>query len=1316
MKLIINLYRYSLFAALLATSLFAANTISGQTSEPGINFIMVTFDQQPTEALVEKSPLRYNKKFALSFHTDDGIGDVFSVGFPFFTGINTGNTNHPGLFYTDGCGNTLSFKISTALFSFSSYNGLDMHDPANGFTNVTWDQMALMYENGSGIYNHGVSEDGSSGDFMHYSIRRNESYIRRKLYGVTAGGVRTRVLVNPNGNQDYTQAAFDNGYRTAFRIGGQVISDNGVDVTNFTDWNQNLELNRRSAEDSPVPDLADFMATAEGNWWLPMYGHSITLNYGETKFYNDFNTLADNYGMAGQDNIWMTSEEEILDYLRIRELTEVVYNVAGTSMLILLEGAIPNDQRFYPLSLNLQVTGATITNISINGGTNNSYNGVGTSSALINLEWNGREIEDPAIVADSMVTIAEQTQTQYDCSIAMDYVLMVPEGDEQQALKDRLCAIPDVEYESGFCEVCTFTLGDDMEICQGECVSLEAPIGEGNTYLWSNDSTTQSITVCPDITTTYWVELITAGGCEASDTITISVLEAPVFDFGPDQDICQGDSISFELPFSEDYTYLWIADDDTLAANTNTYGFVVQDSVQLVAEIGSPNGCISTDTVLINALLSPVFDFDEFIEGCQNDTTLITGPAGEGFQYDWLLDGELLADTTMQLQLLITDTAMLVLEVTAPSGCLASDSVWLYPLDTPEIDFPQDIQVCMGDTLFLEAPQGDNYLYAWYAGDELLDETSFELAWMVTDTTSIKLEVFAPSGCMAADSILVFALDVPLIEVTPALSELCFGEGITLQLNAQNADGFEWWNGITAQSIDFLPTVTDTTYNLWAEAYNGYGCTARDTAVVAVYSHPQILLEIETGGLELCMGDSLSLNVSSNNHIMADKVVWNETDTVFFGNETILNKVFTPNESGWIKAEIFSDQGCMDSDSMYISVFENPQITVSDDQDICLGESIQLEATGGFTCKWYNNNGLIGESYLLELQPDQTTVYWAVVENSAPLYCSATDTVEVIVRDKPEVLVNASANDICAGFGVVLNASGAETYEWSTGESGSQISVQPTDTTSYTVIGMNQFGCSDTAVLVLNVFPSTDLTITGLLPVYCQSDDPSPLTGLPAGGLFSGPGMVAGTFYPELAGDGVHQIVYRYSNEYECTDSIFVTTRVFGGLSSIDLGADSAICPNDTLRLDAGEGFSQYFWNTGETTQQITILGTDYQTGTSREISVVGVLDGCTASGNMQLTVLEDCFIGMPENEATDGLYIAPNPGNGDFQLFLAYDIRVKLIELYDLSGRQLSDKLRLVSCNDGACNFVIDRTMQGWYILKVFTNKGVFTKSLIMQ
>jgi gliding motility-associated-like protein len=53
-----------------------------------------------------------------------------------------------------------------------------------------------------------------------------------------------------------------------------------------------------------------------------------------------------------------------------------------------------------------------------------------------------------------------------------------------------------------------------------------------------------------------------------------------------------------------------------------------------------------------------------------------------------------------------------------------------------------------------------------------------------------------------------------------------------------------------------------------------------------------------------------------------------------------------------------------------------------------------------------------------------------------------------------------------------------------------------------------------------------DCTISGLDPIYCESDDPVTLVGDPLGGFFSGPGMSGSTFDPGAAGVGVHTIEY----------------------------------------------------------------------------------------------------------------------------------------------------------------------------------------------
>lgn len=73
-----------------------------------------------------------------------------------------------------------------------------------------------------------------------------------------------------------------------------------------------------------------------------------------------------------------------------------------------------------------------------------------------------------------------------------------------------------------------------------------------------------------------------------------------------------------------------------------------------------------------------------------------------------------------------------------------------------------------------------------------------------------------------------------------------------------------------------------------------------------------------------------------------------------------------------------------------------------------------------------------------------------------------------------------SANSVCAGNSIGLNATGAVTYSWSTGAVSNSIMVNPLVNTTYTVTGTNSGGCSSSAVKTITVtanpLPSVSLT------------------------------------------------------------------------------------------------------------------------------------------------------------------------------------------------------------------------------------------------
>jgi len=97
---------------------------------------------------------------------------------------------------------------------------------------------------------------------------------------------------------------------------------------------------------------------------------------------------------------------------------------------------------------------------------------------------------------------------------------------------------------------------------------------------------------------------------------------------------------------------------------------------------------------------------------------------------------------------------------------------------------------------------------------------------------------------------------------------------------------------------------------------------------------------------------------------------------------------------------------------------------------------------------------------------------------------------------------------------------------WQPGSlTGNSVSVTPTATSTYTVTCTNaSTGCTTAGTVTVTMNP--DATLTGLNPSYVVTASAVTMTGTPAGGVFSGPGVSGSTFDPATAGVGTHTISY----------------------------------------------------------------------------------------------------------------------------------------------------------------------------------------------
>ncbi|MEZ4879194.1 MAG: M36 family metallopeptidase [Chitinophagales bacterium] len=140
--------------------------------------------------------------------------------------------------------------------------------------------------------------------------------------------------------------------------------------------------------------------------------------------------------------------------------------------------------------------------------------------------------------------------------------------------------------------------------------------------------------------------------------------------------------------------------------------------------------------------------------------------------------------------------------------------------------------------------------------------------------------------------------------------------------------------------------------------------------------------------------------------------------------------------------------------SAFITINAKPAVLASADVAICQGESTTLTASGAVSYLWTSGGTTNSEN----VQPSATTTYFVTGTTNG---CTNIDSVIVTVKAKPVVSVNNAT--ICSGQSVTLTASGASTYNWSTGAATTSISVSPTSTTSYKVAGSTD-GCPSDSV------------------------------------------------------------------------------------------------------------------------------------------------------------------------------------------------------------------------------------------------------------
>jgi PKD repeat protein len=391
------------------------------------------------------------------------------------------------------------------------------------------------------------------------------------------------------------------------------------------------------------------------------------------------------------------------------------------------------------------------------------------------------------------------------------------------------------------------------------------------------------------------------------------------------------------------------------------------------------------------------------------------------------------------------------------------------------------------------------------------------------------------------------------------------GLGSAIQfVNASIGAAYFFWEFGTGNPADtsnlYEPTFTyaDTgTYVVTLIANRGYPCADTAFATVTIANH-QPVADFSHQSI-LCTADPISFFDASLDSIgIVASWKWSFGDG---GTSSVQNPQHTYISAGNKVVTLIAcnSGGCCDTVTKSLQINPSPVINAGPDQEICLGQSSQLVATGNAaTWSWTPfvdmNDSSISNPVVY---PTDTIIYH--VTGTDGIGCSGSDS--VIVNVLPWDFADLGPDVwLCVGDSVTLHANAnAWMYLWSTGETTQEITVSAAG--DYWV-HVSQISCDDDDTITVHLL-SPAVSISGLELTYLTTDPPDTLIGTPPGGIFTGPGITDSIFEPAIAGVGTHVIHYSYTDSNGCTgvDSMMTIVDSVTGINSLK-SVDILLRPN----------------------------------------------------------------------------------------------------------------------------------------------------------
>lgn len=626
----------------------------------------------------------------------------------------------------------------------------------------------------------------------------------------------------------------------------------------------------------------------------------------------------------------------------------------------------------------------------------------------------------------------------------------------------------------------------EKAICMGKSATLTATGGQQ--YLWTTGETTASITVSPQINTTYQVSIVDTQNCISvlSHSITVNPLPSytPIIS-GPNQ-ICAGNIANLYVNNSSYTNYFW-------SNGATNYSINVTPIYPTIYSVTVSNqfGCTAVSApFLVNAIL-----LDSVSISATKDTicsgSSITLSSTCAAQYNW-------STGTFQQQInvspTVTTTYFLTVTNALNNSYSTSKTIYVLPIPTAQLNSSE----CLDNIPLTVSTNCPTCSKEWYQDGTRVNQK--EILAAANNNISFG---YIGGFCLDANNDFYIA-DYYGKKITKW--QRGASSGTVLSLTSPIASSISPHTIIVAPNGDiyFSDPVKSAIYKfnpndnqlIVIAGNNGVGNAADQlNSPKGIFITPNGDLYIADEGNdriqkwaigatsgETVVGNTLNHNIIINN---PSTVFIDNENNIYFSNDSyqVLRKNPMSNNlnfihnsfSNIIKIHLDNQKNLYistnSSDLLRVNLNSTQEYQIADANDFLFSPSNEL------IIRTSDNNGTLEKIIPIttnQFTPQNNGNYYAVVFNA--IGCSKqSNTIYKYPKADPSI---SGPLQICAGKTAILIA-GSYSVQWNTGSTFQSITVSPTVTTTYSVTATNNWGyCPTVGTHTVEVISET-AKITG---------------------------------------------------------------------------------------------------------------------------------------------------------------------------------------------------------------------------------------------